>query len=275
VTSKDYTNRFNFYVLSLFYLLNSKLFIPTMNLAEPAPRVEVAAAESAPYTEAATASTPQQSEPWKTSPAKPVEPATTYDPKLHAPECVTKPSNPPTMSLTVAKLRGGSGADLEFYAGVSRGAPEKNFLRRYLPLIFDERDFASYGEVKKYVLIKAGSCFVYGEESDPSPIYAIPLDNVVSILEDRDRPDKGSLTISPLPDSNKSPEGMVTVLLKYRENGKQAYQFTFDTERCDKALPKQFMDLVDQIQTKQGPFNASVIKADLVGKQGMKHQPVI
>jgi hypothetical protein len=246
-----------------------------MNLAEAAPRVEAAAAESAPYPEAATASMPQQSEPTKTSPANPVEPATPYDPKLHAPECVTNPSKTPNMSLTVAKLRGGSGADLEFYAGVSRGAPEKMFLRRYLPFIFDERDFASYGEVKKYVLIKAGSCFVYGEESDPSPIYAIPLDNVFSVLEDRDKPDKGSITISPLPGSNKPPEGMVTVLLKYRENGKQAYQFTFDTDCYDKALPKRFMDLVDRSQTKRGPLTASVIKADLVGKKGIKNQPAI
>jgi hypothetical protein len=76
-------------------------------------------------------------------------------------------------------------------------------------------------------LIKGDSCFVYGEESDPSPIYAIPLDDLYAIHEDPDNPDKGSITINPMP-TNKPPKNLVTVLLKYKENRKQAYQFMFN-----------------------------------------------
>lgn len=243
------------------------------NLAEAAPRVEAALAESAQYTDAATAAMVQQSEAPKTSPAQKVEPATTDGPQTTATNTIS--SSVSTSSLTVAKLRGGSGADMECYAAILRGAPEKNVLQKFLPFIFDERDFITYGEVKKYMVVKAGSCFVYGEESDPSPMYSIPLNEVFAVLEDRNKPEKGSITISPIPNSNLPREGLVTVLLKYRKNKKQAYQFTFDTKATDKSFPKRFMELVEQAQMKGGPVTASVIKADRMGKEVMKNQPTI
>ena len=49
--------------------------------------------------------------------------------------------------MSVAALRGDSGADFEGNAAVLRGAPKKDILKRFLPLFFDERDFVAYGEV--------------------------------------------------------------------------------------------------------------------------------
>ena len=243
-----------------------------MNLAEAAPPVEAASAEGATYTEAAIADQVQQSEAPKRSPAKPVGPAVTCDdPSAHAPKSVSSP----TSSLTVSKLRGGSGADMEGYAAILRGAPEKNFLQKFLPFLFDERDFVTFGEVRKYMVVKAGTCFVYGEENDPSPMYAIPLNEMSAFVEDRNKPDKGSITISPIPDSNKPREGLETVLLKYRKDGKQAYQFTFDNRITDKSFPKRFVDMVQQSRTSAPPATASVIKVGRVAKDAMKNQPSI
>ena len=249
-----------------------------MNLAEPAPRVEGATADAAAYEEEAKASMVQQSEAPKVAAAAPVDPALVHDdPMHHAPASVKNPITGPTSSVSVAMLRGGSGADLECAAAVLRGAPEKNFLKVCLPCIYDERDFVTYGETKKYIMIKAGTCFVFGQESDPSPLYAIPLDDsIMAVKEDPDNPDPGSMTIDPLPNTNKQPKEIVTILLKYRTNGKQAYQFSFDTRTCDRSLPKRFMDLVEKSGSKSSkPVTASVVKANRVAKEKMKCQPDI
>ena len=80
-------------------------------------------------------------------------------------------SNPSPLSVAIL-LRGGTGAGFDGYAGVLRGAPHKNFQKRFLPCTYDERYFISHGEVLKYVLLKGSSCFVYGDLTDPSPNYA-------------------------------------------------------------------------------------------------------
>lgn len=243
-----------------------------MNLAEPAPRVEPAHADGAEYTDAARASMVQQSEPARASPVPPVDPASPYE--------TTKPQNDKAISssVSVAMLRGGSGADLECPAAVFRGAPAKNFMQILFPCIYDERDFVSYGEVRKYILVKAGTCFVFGEKTDPSPLYAIPLDEMTAVQEDPNHPDPAGVTVSPMPDTNKPRDGMITVMLKYKTNGKQAYQFTFDTisNGCDRTIPKRFMDLVhESSKSKRAPVTASVVKAERVGKEKMTQQPTI
>ena len=76
-----------------------------------------------------------------------------------------------------------------------KGAVERNFLRRALPLFFDERDFVSFGEVARFVFVKGNCIFVYGQETDPNPLYAIPLETVKIVLEDPKKPDKHSFTV--------------------------------------------------------------------------------
>ena len=85
----------------------------------------------------------------------------------------------------------------------------------------------SYGEVLRYVVVKGDNCFIFTEESDPSPLYAIPLHDKMAVLEDPNQPEGTSLTISPT-FKNVSKEDLDTVLLKCRGSGKIAYQFTFN-----------------------------------------------
>jgi len=243
------------------------------NLAPPAPQVEPSVAEKAENTDAAKADMVSQTEEARVSAAQEVEPAVTYDdPRKFAPKApVSKGSN----ALSVKALRGGKGSDFESYAAVLRGAPGKNFLQIILPFIFDERDFVTFGEVKKYVLIKGTSCFVYTEEHDPSPVYAIPLHELYPIQEDPKNPDKGSVTISPVANTNKPPDYLTTILLKYKKNNAQAYQFTFDTSE-DRTVAKRFYDVVENCGKKgRGPVTASVVRAHSVAKKKAKAQPTI
>jgi hypothetical protein len=74
-----------------------------------------------------------------------------------------------------------------------------------------------------------------------------------------------------------SMEDMVTVLFKYRKDGSQAYQFTFNTH-SDKSLAKRFFNTVEQCSSgkgKGGPVRASVIHAKNVGGAAGKAQPMI
>lgn len=219
-----------------------------MNLAEPAPRVEAAIAADVAHEAPATAEMVQATEPAMAKPAPSVEPASEY----MTPQVDTSKSSFKTSAASATAVRGSTGSDLECYAAILTGAPEKNFLKAILPCIYDERDFVTYGEVKKFMLVKAGTCFVYVDDTDPSPLYAIPLEDYVAVMERPEKPDKWSVTISPAPGTNQPREGLTTVLLKTRSTQKQAYQFTFDTKQYDSAIPKRFMDLVSQSQRIKG-----------------------
>merc|ERR1711933_586497 len=131
-------------------------------------------------------------------------------------------------------------------AAVLHGASPKNCLQILLPCIYDERDFVSFGEVKKYIIIVDGTCMVYNESTDQQPLYAIDLSTVYPMIEDRLNPDPESATISPIPDGGKNlpPEGYVTVNLKYKTTQKQAYQITLDTTE-DRSLEKRFVDAIE------------------------------
>jgi hypothetical protein len=98
--------------------------------------------------------------------------------------------------MSVQALRGETGADFESKAAVLRGAPKKDILKRWLPFAFDERSFVAYGETLRYVLIKGDCCFVFADQNEPAPLYAIPLDEVYPVLEDPKNPDKVRLDLS-------------------------------------------------------------------------------
>ena len=99
------------------------------------------------------------------------------------------------------------------------------------------------GEIARYVFVKGDCILVYGQETDPSPLYAIPLENFRAVQEDPKNPDRDSFTISPRANTNEARINLVTILLKYKDSGKQAYQFTFDTT-ADRSIATRFMDVI-------------------------------
>jgi hypothetical protein len=243
-----------------------------MNLASPAPRVETAQAEKAPSPDVAVTEPARPSESVRVEKAENVEPAV-----AGVKEQVISQPQRKLGGISVEALRGESGADFEGNAAVLRGAPKKDILKRFLPLFFDERDFVAYGEVLRFVLIKGDCCFVFTEQDDPSPVYAIPLDEVYAIMEDAKRPDKFSVTISPTSNKNMSKEDLKTVLFKYKKDSSQAFQFTFNTH-SDKSLAKRFLDTVERCSSgkdNKGPVRASVMHAKDVGAVAEKGQPMI
>ena len=123
------------------------------------------------------------------------------------------------------------------------GKPIKNFLRRLIPFLFDERDFVSYSEVKRYVFVKQNYILVYGQQTDPCPLYSIPISSYKVIEENPNKLDKDSVTISPRVNTNESKINLVTILLKDKVTGKQSYQFTFDTTN-NKPVAKNFVDVL-------------------------------
>ncbi len=237
-------------------------------LALPAPKVEAAFSSRAPDVEAATTNRARVEEPGTAEPAQSVEAAALFDPKVDAPRpketLVEK-------GISVRALRGENGADFESIVAVLRGAPEKNFLRRWIPCCFDERDFISFGEVKRFVVIKGNCCFVFTEETDVQPIYAIPLDEVRPFMEDPSKPEKTSVTVSPTSSKGTSAD-LVTVLLRYHD-GAHAYQFTFDASN-DRSVAKRFYDAVERASKADvTTVTASITLAKTLGQQAAKAQP--
>lgn len=210
------------------------------NLAEPAPKVDAATVSCILSVEPATASPASPVGAATVEPVASVEPATLYKTPTVEPSSLE--------GLSTKKLRGSSGADFESYAAVIKGAVQKNFLQIFCPCVYDERDFVSYGEVKNYVLVKDGYAYIYVHESDPSPLYAFELNRYIPVLEDPEKPERTSWTVSPMPDTNLSRPSMKTILLKKKTDGNQAFQLTFDTEH-DPTLAKTFIGLFDVKKT--------------------------
>lgn len=152
-------------------------------------------------------------------------------------------------------------------AAVIQGGVPKNFLRKFFPLCFDERDFVSFGEVTRYVFVKGNCIFIYGEATAPVPLYAILIGTVRAEQEDPKNPDSNSHTVSPQANNNEAAENLVTVLLRDKETERIAYQVTFDTT-SDKSVAKRFLDIINRNAKVYGEevVTASVIKAKNVGK---------
>lgn len=206
------------------------------HLAQPAPQAGAATAADAPRVKPAT-----------TEDALPVEPATAESPAAVGPavpfdaEKAARPDEDKSIKcLSVKALREKPGFGFESEVAVLKGAPKKDFLKKFLPIIFDERDFVAYGEVRRYVVIKGGSCFVFMDEDGTEPLYAISLFDFKAIMEDPKKLDKFSVNISPITASIQK-EDLVTILLKHHD-GSQGFQFTFDTSK-DRSIAKRFLEL--------------------------------
>jgi hypothetical protein len=208
-------------------------------LAQPAPEVEAATSERAPVVECAATDCATEADAATADRAEFVDPAVLFDPKIHAPTITqTQDGN----KISVQCLRGKSGADFEGVAAVLKGGNQnENCLAALLPWCFRERDFVSFGEIKRYAVIKNDCCFIFIDENELQPLYAIPLHQMTTIVEDPKNPDKCSVTISPT-SVKTSNYDFVTVLLK-DDRGGLAYQFTFDKSN-DWTIVKRFCDIV-------------------------------
>ena len=211
-----------------------------MNYASPAPQVEAAVAATAPLADPAIA-----------APATEVGAAVLEADSIGTTTPATTTTTATTPQLTVDMLRAQGSVVFESEVGILPGAPPKNFLKRWLPWFFDERDFVTYREIKKYCVIlslsskeakKDTTIYVYASVSDPSPLYTLSVDeNCTAFIEDRTRPDRSSVTVSPLPDTNLAPLHFVTVLLQtanHRSKRRTIHQFTLDTTN-DSSLPER------------------------------------
>ena len=230
-------------------------------LASPAPNVERAEAPPAAASGAVAVEPAPESGSFRVDAAPPSGPAVPFDQKF-APKLTVKEAS----SLSVQALRG-RGTEFESEAGVIKGGVHKMFLRRILPWFFDYRDYISYGEVRRFIFIKGNCIFVYGQESDPRPLYAIQIETVIAVVEDPSKPDPYSYTVCPQVDTNKTGSHLVTVLLRDKKTRKVTYQITFDTEK-DQSVVKRFMDVLAVNAKHYGGevITASVVKAEVVAK---------
>jgi hypothetical protein len=251
--------------------------------ATPAPQVDPAVADKAPLEDAAIVEMARPVDAAIVEKAQSVDPALTYDdPMRYAPNNVRNPKQSEPAALSVEFLREESAVSgdvvsaFECYAAVLQGPPQKNIFRSCLPCVFDERDFVSYGEIRKYILVRGNrgsnqSCFVYGDKTDPAPLYGINLDDFDAFREDPEHPDPYSVTISPVPNTNKPRKEIITVLLRYKSNQAHAYQFTFDTS-TDLTLADRFLHLFTKDNIPSNKFDqrdgdGSLISSDKISKK--------
>lgn len=227
-------------------------------LAQPAPVVGEAKAQAPSNSKSVTVENAKSVEEPKIKAAPIVSGAIVGDYQKFAPK--TAPKKASMLSVTELKKQGTS---FESEAGVIKGGVEKDFLKKILPFFFDERDFVSYGEVRRFLFVKDNNIFVYVEKSDPRPLYVIELQKFRAEIEDPVKLDKHSFTISPQAGTNMPGSYFTTVLLKDKNSGKQSYQITFDT-RNDNSLVKRFMDVL-RINSKQGVD--SIISASVINEK--------
>lgn len=160
--------------------------------------------------------------------AEEVHDARKYAPTKQLDESYVKDSS---MSPDELKKSSSGGVDFSGAVAISRGL-KVTCMRRIFPFLFDPRDFISYGEAARYVVLKDGLCFVYLEEKDVTPLYTIPLEDsgLVAKKENPHKPHKTSVTISPMTNTNLQRRDLETILFVDARNT-LAYQFTFDVTK--------------------------------------------
>lgn len=237
-------------------------------LAKPAPNVddEPILVEDAPQVEAATAEAAIPDERVVVEDAPVVKPAvagrendeTSPSPPLTQPRSQdkhTKYSNGGKNShpLSVKSLRGGAGADFASVAAVVARPGSRTWYQRWFPMVFEERNFLSFGEAEKFVLVKGGCCFIFPDDLSVSPLYAIPLGKVVPVLENRYKPHPKSITISPEGVKNLSSESLRTVLLMHGSTIEYQISFRAGSNQSDvDDVARKFMDFVSCEMEPQG-----------------------
>ena len=232
-----------------------------MNLALPAPVVEEAIAPKVENVEPATAEMARPSNSMlHIHPPPIVEPAVpAISTNTNEQEEEQQHHQPPKTSvppLSVEGLRTTPGSiHFESDVVILPRAPNKNILQILLPCLYDDRNFVTYGEVKKYCFMKDAVCYVYIDRTDPNPLYQISFHKNLHVqIEDRYHPHRYSTTISPQPDTNLPREEMKTVLIYLKGSSSSGgsgtnqllYQFTFDTTK-DSTVADRFLTIVQAL----------------------------
>lgn len=231
-------------------------------LAQPAPYVGAAKAQAADVSKSVKVEAAEVVEEPNIDAAPVVSGAVVGDDLKFAPKVVPEKAS----VLSVAELKK-QGSEFESEAAVIKGRAHKDILKRCLPFFYDERDFLAFGEVRRYIFVRGHCILVYGQKSDPNPLYVIEIQKLTAEIENPAKPDKHSFTISPQAGTNTSGSYFTTILLKDKHSGKQLYQITFDT-RDDKSLVKRFMDIMS-VNAKQ--YEGQVISASVVDEKMEKN----
>ena len=219
----------------------------TSPLADPAPSVssdlysvEPVSTAYSPFTTSSIVAPAIPSERIQVDPAPLVEPAIL----LHPQDSPSLPLPSETITAAVVIIE----PQFESVAAVTRGT-QRTLLQTLLPLIFDERDFVSYGEVLRFIQIQNQTCFVYPEKSNPKPLFTIPLQGRRLFIqkENPKEPHPRSMTISPT--SRKGHLNFISVLLTDHRNN-LLFQFVFDISG-HASIADEFIQVVESILLKR------------------------
>lgn len=153
--------------------------------------------------------------------------------------------------------QGPTGIAFEGAAGICRGM-DMHVVRRvtlalskFLPAIYDQRDFVSYGEILRYIVIKDNILFVYAEKTDPNYLYTISLDSLHAVKEDGRNPHNRSVTVSPGYGTGKDrQDGNIVNVLLLEARNKLVYQIAFNIAK-DETIADNFVNVVQRINKVQ------------------------
>ena len=95
--------------------------------------------------------------------------------------------------------------------------------------------------MKRLVIVKGKNCFIFVDEYASTPINAFPLEGLYAELENRKKPDKKSVTVSPEGKNSLSSSSLSTILLRSVSTEKIAYQISFDM-KGDKTIVDKFLE---------------------------------
>lgn len=148
----------------------------------------------------------------------------------------------------VESLRQSKKILFESVCAVIPGQAEKNFFQKHFR-VFNERSYVSFSESKRYIVLSEGSCLVFADSTDPTPLYTIPIVNLHPKKEDSSHPHFHSHTVSPeantgLPRANQSRDSLDTVLLTDNDD-KIAFQITFDSLISGQDIVEKFLRSIE------------------------------
>ena len=228
-------------------------------MIKPAPKVEAATAEAAEPSEAALAESPSASSTIEVEKAPSVSLVFAKPPSeigsIIDIDSIVPRSQARTTNL-LESLRASNKILFESTAAVVHGQVQKTVLQKIIPRLFDERSCVSFGEVKRYVVVVEDNCYVFSEATDPTVLYAIPLNDLQMIREDPSRPHFRSHTVSPeantgLPRRNLSRETLSTVLM-INIKGEIVLQLTFDCDVSGEDVVDRFLSSVAMLSKSKG-----------------------
>merc|ERR1711862_843328 len=182
------------------------LIMTNLELATPAPQVEQARAFAAPKVDSVQyAATPApnieevnnvlSAIPVKAPRLEPSPPISNihdnddedYDVRLEKNDIKNTRNNNNNSSLSASEIikHSSFNAYAAIYAPTKKKKRYPWFIRQVLLQINDDRNFISYGEIKRFLIIHEKICYVYLEKISQKPLYIIPLEKYKYVLEEK------------------------------------------------------------------------------------------